>query len=169
MAFVVETGTGLSNSNGYVDVTFFKDYHKDRGRDFSAFGTTQIQQAIVVASDFLDTKFTFIGIRRLTTQNMEWPRVDAFYMDGRAALLVPIEVQEATAEIALKQLSGEIAPDPTYDASNRLVTQDRSKVGPIEKETRFVDGGVPIDFRSYPFAEKRLKELIINGSFLERA
>ena len=168
MAFVAENGSGLSNANGYITVAFFKEYHGDRGRDSSAFGTTQIQQAIVVSSDFLDAKFTFIGMRKLTTQSMEWPRTDAFYMDGRIASGVPVEVSEATAELAFKQLTSEVAPDPTYDPSNRLVTAQKNKVGPIEQDTKFTDGGSPILFRSYPLAERKLKELIVNGSFVER-
>lgn len=173
MAFVVETGTGLSNSNSYITVDFFKDYHDDRGRSIvdgsgNSVGSSVIKAALVVASDYIDTKFTFIGIRSLTTQNMEWPRVDAFYQDGRIANGIPIEIQECVAELALKQLSSDIAPDPTYDDSNRLITKQRNKVGPIEQETEFGSNGSPISFRAYPFAERRLKELIITGTLLER-
>lgn len=174
MAFVAEDGTGLPNSNGYITAQFFKDYHGDRGRDLTDPDTSvpytddKIQQAIVVASDYLDAKFTFIGMREKTTQAMEWPRVNAFYQDGRHALGVPVEVQECVAELALKQLSGEIAPDPIYDASNRLVTAERKKVGPIEKESKYTEGGAPVPFRMYPFAEARLRELIVTGQFLQR-
>ncbi len=174
MAFVVEDGTGLSNSNGYISDTFFTEYHTDRGRDLNdpdtaaAWTVAQINAATVVASDFIDSKFFFVGLRLLATQSMEWPRTNAFYNDGRIASGVPVEIEECVAELALKQLSGEIAPDPEYSDTNTPVTQLRQKVGPIEEETHFGDGGNPISFRAYPFAEEKMKELVLNGNFVER-
>lgn len=174
MAFVLEDGSGLSNSNGYIDEAFFVTYLTDRGRSLIdpltsvQYITALINSAIVVSSDFLDGKFEFIGIRKLSTQSMEWPRVSASYQDGRQAEFVPVEVQEAVAELALKQLAEEIAPDPEYSDTNQPVTFLHQRVGPIEEKTSFVDGGSPILFRQYPFAEQKLKELIINGRFVER-
>ena len=175
MAFKAEDGTGLSDANGYIDAAFFKEYHDDRGRSYNdpdtgnPYPDAELQKAIVVASDFIDAKFRFVGMRKKTTQSMEWPRWDAYYWDGRVARDVPAEVKECVAELALKQLSSDIAPDPTYHESNRPVISERETVGPIETSTQFVQGGVPpVEFRAYPFAEKKLKELIITGVRVER-
>jgi hypothetical protein len=175
VALIVETGTGLSNANGYVSVEFFKTYHGDRGRAFVDPTTSldytddQIGSAIILATDFIDAKFQFTGVRTLDSQCLEWPRVSAYYRDGRIALGVPKEVAECAAELALKQLTGtELAPDPQYDDSLRQTVARREKVGPIEEDVRFTEGGAPIRFKAYPFAERRMKELILNGRYLER-
>ena len=175
MAFVLEDGTGLSDSNGYQTVADFVIYHNDRGNSLIdpdtevQYTDVEIQQAIVVASDFVDVKFTFKGIRLLVTQNMEFPRVSAFYDDGATILGVPKEIKECVSELALKQLSSPIAPDPEWDDSGRYVIKKKDQVEDLIEEREYSNSGVPSDFRAYPFAEKRLKELIVGGRYLERA
>ncbi len=141
MPFVPETGVGLSNSNSFITVAYFKDYHGIRGNSLKDsagvdFTDEVIQQALVKTSDYLEAKFTYIGIREVTSQAMEWPRVDAYYRDGRIVQGVPVEMQECTAELALKVLNGtELAPDPsmTSETCPSLVcgsTSDRSSRRP---------------------------------------
>lgn len=175
MAFVLEDGTGLSNSNGYVSAADFVIYHTDRGRDLIDPDTAvqytddKIQQAIIVSSDFIDMKFMFKGVRSLVTQNMEFPRVSAYYDDGAAILAVPTQVTECISELAFRQLSSDIAPDPTWDDSNMVVIKKKDQVEDLIEEREYINSGFPIDFRAYPFAEARLKELTIDGRFIERA
>src|SRR5258708_38696462 len=66
MAFVVQTDNGLAaNANAYIDLTFFKPYMDDRNRTalYQPFTDPQIQAAIVVATDYIDTRFNFPGSR----------------------------------------------------------------------------------------------------------
>lgn len=175
MAFLQETGSGLASANSYSSISFFTTFHTDRGRSLidpttsAVYTDAQIQAALVLCSDFLDTKFTFIGYRLNNTQAMEWPRVGAYYRDGRYATGVPVEVEEATVELALKVLQGvELVPDPGFDASLRPVQAETKKVGSILKSTEYAEGGGYIDFKAYPFAEKRLKELVVRGKRLLR-
>lgn len=169
MAFVVESGVGLSNANAYLSVADFKSYHDDRGQSYASYSDSQIQYAIIKATDYLDYRFTFIGIRRLETQSLEWPRLNAFYSDGRMASLVPVEVQEACAEYAFRALSATLAPDPIYDDSNSLIANKTSKVGPLEVTKEYSRGGNPVMFRAYPAVDMRLKELVLNGHKVLRA
>lgn len=175
MAFVVETGAGLTDSNAFLSVAEFVEYHTDRGNTLidpateAQYLDAQIQAALIKASDFIEAKFTFVGIRSNVNQAMEWPRVDAYYQDGRRALRVPVEVRECVAELAYRALLGaDLAPDPAFDAGLRPITGLRQKVGAIEEETRYQDGGAWIDFKPYPFAERRMKELIREGQTLLR-
>ena len=57
MAFTLETGSGLELANAYIDVTFFDDFHTDRGRDISALNATIVETAIVRATDYIDKRF----------------------------------------------------------------------------------------------------------------
>jgi hypothetical protein len=168
MAFVVEDGTGLSNSTSYASVAFFRAFNTDRGRDTMASSDSVVQAALVVASDFLDGKYDFVGFRSLASQAMQWPRVDAYYFDGEPAQLVPDEVAEAVSELAYYHLTTPIAPNPSYGTTGGVIKRKREKVGPIEEETEYRDAP-PLAFKDYPFAEQRLRELIRSGNELLRA
>lgn len=175
MAFVVETGDGLPNSNSYASVAAFVEYHTDRGRSLIdpttdlQYVDALIEPALVLASDYVDTKFIFVGYRYQLNQNMEWPRNNAFYRDGRIADLVPKEVAECTMELAYKQLTGtELAPDPLLDDTNRQVVMKKEKVGPIEEVTQYTDHQTSNLWKAYPFAERRLKELLLQGQSVQR-
>jgi hypothetical protein len=179
MAFVKEDGTGLANSNAYVDADFVDDYANDRGGDAIAthaawfdLGTSEKEAAIIRATDYIDGgRYRFVGIRKLTSQALEWPRVDARYTDDdRSALEVPIEVQKACAELALQAADGSaLAPNPEYDDSGRFVEALAERVGPIETSTRYSQAGAPTNFRKYPRVDKILRFLVIGGRELLRA
>jgi hypothetical protein len=164
MPFVVESGLGLPDSNGYISVASFKAYHDDRGNSYATYSDALIEKAIVRASDYLDTRFSFIGIRRLVTQKMEWPRYNAFYHDGRIADSVPIEIAEACAEYALRSLAAALAPDPVSDTSGRMVTSETKEVGPISTSKTFARGGSATSFKPYPIVDATLKELVNSGN-----
>lgn len=119
MAFVVEDGNGLSNSNAYVSVAFSDDYHADRGRtDWAGASSQNKQTAIVRATDYIDRRFgtKFRGTRQNKSQALEWPRLDA--LDNDEFLLndiddIPRQLQKACAEYALIALRiGELTPRP---------------------------------------------------------
>lgn len=171
MSFVVEDGTGLPSANAYISTTYFRDYHRERGNTYSA-GSTAIQQAIIRATDYIDGgRYLFVGLRKLTTQALEWPRIDARYRDDdRAALGVPPEVQKACAELALRTVDAtQLAPDPEYDDSGRFVEAKTEMVGPITESTRYSQGGSPATFKRYPRVDKLLRFLLVSGNELLRS
>lgn len=172
MAFVLEDGTGLSNSNAYVDVPFVTSYWSDRGGAPSAWtdlGSTAKQGLIVKACDYIDYRFRWRGYRQLSTQGMEWPRLNAKRDDGTLVTGIPTEVKEAVAEYAVRAASSDLAPDPVYQDENALLEAKREKVGPIETEYRFGAAGSVVTFRKYPIADKRVRELVWGGQRLLRA
>lgn len=160
MAFTVEDGSGNSASNAYIAVQTFKDHHTDRGRAYSAFSDSLIQQAIVKASDYVDKRFgrRFRGTRRQKDQGLEWPRLDAFDDDGflmSGSDSIPRNLMKAVAEyalIVLRLLDNELLPIParpfaTIDETTGTVTggasgqviRNREKVGPLETEQWYSD------------------------------
>jgi hypothetical protein len=61
-AIVVE----IDGANAYTDVAFFTKYHVSRGNAVPAGATVSaIQSAIVQATDYIDAKYTFSGIKLL--------------------------------------------------------------------------------------------------------
>jgi hypothetical protein len=58
----------IDGANAYIDVAFFTKYHNSRGNAVPAGATTpMIQSAIVQATDYIDAKYRFVGIKLLQT------------------------------------------------------------------------------------------------------
>lgn len=80
-------------------------------------------------------------------QALEWPRINARDIDGNelADDEIPVEVVHATYEAALRELvsPGILAPDQA--ATLGAVRRQREKVGPLEEETEFFEGGASTD------------------------
>ena len=127
---IVEDGTGLANSESYISVAYADDYHLKRGnQSWGQMSPTRKEQLLRQASDYITYVFgpSFVGIRAVTGQAMAWPRQlsDGGYL---YSLGVPIEVQQATAELALVANSTPLLPNQTSVAKKKV------KVGPIEVE-----------------------------------
>lgn len=162
MAFTVEDGGGQNAANAYIDLTFADKYHDDHGHAGWALLTQpEKETSIVRATSFVDKRFgmRYVGFRRSKSQNLEWPRLDAFDKDG--FLLsgedeVPRLLKRAVAEYALRAaIYNILAPDPLrtipsqdFDdlstaQTNRnsqqagAVKSTRVKAGPVENETEF--------------------------------
>ena len=104
-----------------------------------------------------------------TTQSLEFPRVSASYDDGRRINNVPPEIEAACNEYAIRAMGKSLAPDPAYSASGGAVIESSKRLGPMAKSEKLANAGFPIEIRSYPLADRLLKQLIINGQFVERA
>lgn len=161
MAFVVEDGTGLSNSNSYVADTDVDAYIADRGGNaaWTALTTTQKQAACVKATDYIETVFgtRFSGFKNQTTQDtqaLSFPR-------NNALPPLPTNLRKATMEYALRAITVVLLPDPTFDATGLQVTSVEKQVGPIVKKTTYSDVANRIDIiHPYPAADLLLQPLL---------
>jgi hypothetical protein len=195
MPFTVETGSGIADANSFCTVSFVDDFATLRGHTAWTGSTAVKQAALVRASEYVDKRFAsaFIGVRETQAQGLSWPRHSAktpegFYYEG-----VPVDLQKAVAEYAIRALLlGTLAPDPlstipaqslTTGAGTRTpagagtVTSVKTVIGPIEKETKFADptpqyrdgsgvvqgGNLP----AYPEADMWLTKLINNPATLK--
>lgn len=152
MAFTVEDGTIVENSNAYITVAFFTAFHEDRGTDISAYDDEGIQKAIVQATDYVDKRFgvRFVGVKRDREQSLQWPRMNAWtnQKDYINTNVVPLELKRAVAEYAYLALYLTLlpVPAPSFNAvdpvtgettvnKGGLLQREKQKVGPIEEET----------------------------------
>lgn len=106
MSFLVEDGTGLTDSNSYVSVQEFRDYFTDKGTTFTQDDTT-IQGWLVSGTMYADLNSKFSGTMKTATQALEWPRVDAWNYRTRhqiASDSIPKELKNGICELA--NLSG---------------------------------------------------------------
>lgn len=139
MAFTVETGAGLANANAFVSVADFKAYCDLRGLGYSDYSDAQIEQAIVRATDYLSNSFAWQGWRVKErgasggAQALAWPRVSV--VDGAGysvpSTSLPVELVQATSEIAFYELGNNRAMAPAYTPHERIKVE---KLGPMMTE-----------------------------------
>jgi len=93
----------------YGTETGFTDYHEARGSKVPKLNSEEILAGLLVASEWLDNKYRSIypgnksGLRE---QIRDWPRYDAYDVNGDLieSGSVPVEIENATYEAALKHL-----------------------------------------------------------------
>jgi len=130
MALIVETGSGLSTAESFCSVA-------DANARQTAFGNAawtgteaDKEAALRRATAFMEQRYRdrWKGTRLFRAQALSWPRygaiVDDFDVDST---VVPAEVKNACADLAVKALAEDLNPDLT-----RAVI--REKVGPLETE-----------------------------------
>lgn len=160
MGFVVEDGSGSNPlANSYTTVEFADEYFADRAIGEWTGAESAKESALILATDYIDKRFSFIGCPISEDQPLKWPRSGT----GKATDSIPIEVQKATVEYALRALAAPLAPDPVSDETGRSVTGTRSKVGPIEEEVTYTEGSVQRIYKNYPAADAYLRGLVVTG------
>jgi hypothetical protein len=113
---------------------------------------------------------TLIGGGDVTVpQPLSFPRLNLLDRDGLSVRGIPLKLQQATAEYAVRALSAALMPDPTIDATGRTINRKREKVGPIEVETQFEEGGSLSQLiRPYPAADRLLSEYVASTGRIVR-
>lgn len=138
MAIRVQDDNGtVARANAYADEAYVRAYWGDRGTDLTATADADIQAAIVNATQFLDTRYIFIGYIRNQDQPTEWPRFNAWDRNGWLIQGVPEAIKEAMADLANRALTASLYSDPTRDATGRVVTSKSESVGPISESTTY--------------------------------
>ena len=157
MAFVPETGAGLSNSNSYASVAQADSYFADRGNaDWAALTTTEKQQALIKATDFLEATYrsAWKGYRVSATQALSWPRVDVV-ADGFPipSSIVPLPVVYSCAELAIRSTTTTLLADQGQQVK-------REKVDVLEVE--YQDYSDPTE--RYPAVNRLLLPFLLSTS-----
>jgi hypothetical protein len=126
----------------YGTATAYKAYHLARGRDESAQVDADVEQALLVASEWLDGQYDWPGykIYDRETQVRSWPRTcvvdrDGFYVSSES---VPVEIEQATYEVAYRWLldGAVLTPDHTPEKYKRVNID-----GALSVEYRGLDAG----------------------------
>jgi hypothetical protein len=135
MSIVTEDGTGKSDAESFITLAEASAYHADRGNAaWAALASDTLrEQALRRATDYLEQVYglKWKGERTKHTQALSWPRYDVcangFDVDSD---VVPVPVQRACAEMALKAAAGELAPDV-----GRLAKREKVDVLEVEYES----------------------------------
>ena len=138
MALVTEDGSIVAGAEAYIDVSYADTYHANMGNAaWSALTLVQKEVAIRRATMYLTEAYRlqWAGRRYSPNQVLDWPRTlvpkkdtAGFYVSGQVYYdyrSIPDEVKKASAEMALRSLSGDLMPDLKQAVRSK-------KVGPIE-------------------------------------
>lgn len=162
MAFVVEDGTGKSDANAYIDVTFYRSYFADRGVDVTAEQDADIQGRIIQATDYIELRWQgrLKGSPISQTQALHFP-ADAVYIGCtlQPSDEVPVNVKKACAELARLAKSGPLWVTPTVDPTGQTLASKREKIGPLEREWGYLAGSTSTT-RPFPAADRYMRPLL---------
>lgn len=170
MALLVQDDSAsVDGANAYVTVAEFKAYHDARGNDYSTYSDTDIEEAIVDATDFMDGRWYFVGSQYRPGQRTAWPRLNAFDSSDNLRQGVPIEVKDACCEYAFVALSQELDPDPERDDTGQPVSKKVDKVDVLMEERTYA-GAAAYRRPRYPKGDDRLMTtgLVLSPGDLDR-
>lgn len=138
MTLIVEDGTGTLASESYATVAFADTYHLNRNNTLWAAQTVSVKEASLrKATDFMGQVYRNLwkGFRVLKTQYLDWPRTQVYLpnevyeiSDPLDKTIIPVEIQKACVELALKSLSDTFL---LIDTEQQLV---KEVIGPIITE-----------------------------------
>lgn len=112
MTLIVEDGTGLQTAESYVTVATADAYHVARGN--AAWGGLTLaakEAALRNGTSYVDTIQRYNGFRLTQPQALEFPRQSCYDWSGFEATGVPMRVQHATCELALRAADGTLFAD----------------------------------------------------------
>ena len=145
MPLVVKATVSDAAGDSYTSVAYADGYFLARPNvKWTAANLTLKEGALIAATDYIMSR---------------WGR--SFIDDVYSALTVPVQLQRATAEYAVRALSGPLIPDPVVGANGLGQVLKRKKTGPLEKEWETVGSASrPSLFRAYPSADILMVPLV---------
>ncbi len=139
---VLITTPGAADADSYATLVEADAYHLARGNTAWAGSTTLKENALRRSAVWVDINFRvqFPGARTIERdQVLEWPRINAFDVAGVFIVdtEIPIEIQQAQMEAALREVVAPGSLSPDYTASEQLKSLDVFQV--VKRE--FFGGG----------------------------
>jgi hypothetical protein len=173
MALIIQNSSGtVADANAYESVLDFKAYWDVRGGTYDNYEDPEIEIAIVKATDFLDTRFSYFGVQLRYTQGTQFPRaeyegsMDTFCLGAKSG--IPRALKHACSILVMKILQkagAPLLPDPTYAAAGQLI-EKTVVVGPIETTQKYAkqENQNPEALPQYPEVELLLQNAGLLGS-----
>ena len=126
MSLICEDGSGKSDSESYISVADASSYHTARGNTaWAALATDALREAALRrATDYMRQAYRsrWQGYKVNEDQALDWPRYDV-EVEGYAidSDVVPTEIKNACAELALRASAADLNPDLTQGVLSEQV------------------------------------------------
>jgi hypothetical protein len=157
--FIVEDGTGLSNSTSYASISNFKQYWVNRGIVVTD-TDDQIKAYLNSATEYMDITYRFKGNPRfVNTQVLQWPRilvnqmgVPWAYMQNRLIAIneIPREIIDSCCYLAYEAKQGSLN---LIDEGVKI-----RSIGPMSTIYNHNE-----NYKSYPYVDKLLGMFLITS------
>ena len=161
--FTVEDGSVVTDANALVSVAdadqIMENY--DNPTAWSGASQAEKENAIRLATRFLNLNYIWDGYKVDADQTCQWPRYETYDEDGWVIdhEIVPERVKEACAYLALKVMEGDTLLEDLQNESRVKKTKD--VIGPLTEEREYIGGESPE--KTYKVVEKLISPFIING------
>lgn len=172
--FLVQDNFGsVCHANAYITVEWFLQYCTNKGIDVTQAPYSDealCQVAIIAATQYMDYRWQYFGMRCQITQGTEWPRYTVINNDRNPVDGIVPPLMRACSEYAILAITGtNLFPVPTRDPTGQGVASKTTQVGPIMTSTKYI-GGTAIIKPVYPIPDGILQRegYIIGGSSLIR-
>lgn len=128
-----------AGANSYGTVVGFKAYHDDRLQDYTTFSDSQIAGGLIAGTDYIDRRWSYIGWRCTKEQTTEFPRNDLWNTRGDLITGIPIHVERALYEYAIRWLRNgfTLLPDPTVDETGQVLKSHEVEAGPVREKKEY--------------------------------
>ena len=115
LTLIKEDGTGKSDANSYASAADGDAYHEGHlyASAWTGAATADKEKALVMATRLIDAEYQFGGVRAVSGQALQWPRVSCLDPDADENVIlgryvpsnvVPRGVSDATCEMARELL-----------------------------------------------------------------
>lgn len=119
MALTVEDGSGVAGAESFCTTAYATTYHANRGAAaWAVLTTAQKEESLRKSTDYMSQAYRGLwkGLRFKSSQALDWPRAnvgieDEPYGNLVATNVVPQEVKDACAILALTASAGSLAPN----------------------------------------------------------
>jgi len=126
--FVVEDGSGKSDSTSYMSVEDFRQFWENRGKDYNdtLYPDAKVQAFLNNATAWIGYTYRFEGVLFLETQALDFPRNHIYDKNEiDVSLTVPKEIEYATAYLGEYELKGKSLNDV------QVLGVKSKKIGPV--------------------------------------
>ena len=104
---IVEDGTGLSNADSYVSVEFADNYFSARGvTAWASLTQAKKEQALIRATDFIDSIYQWHGKKATSEQALRFPRVNLTDYEGMLVIGIPNCLKQAVCDASMLSVNG---------------------------------------------------------------
>lgn len=154
--FVVEDGTGKTDSNSYATLEYADSYHKSFGRtDWDELEDDVKRSRLVIATRYIDGTYPWKGTRKYRDQRLAFPRVEIYDNDNFPVEGIPENLIMAVCEAAYLATDG-VSLFLVRDANGQVKREAVDNA----VETEYYQNGGEVDYISiYSVLDALLKGL----------
>lgn len=133
----VEDGSLVEGANSYISLEEAEAYQQKFNRlDWLALSDNEKKASLIKATQYIDNQFTWKGRRKYQSQELGFPRVMLYDLDGFEVKGIPARLKQAVCEAAYYGYQSDLFQ--TYESEQGIVKRNKERVeGAVEKEVEY--------------------------------